>query len=160
MAKPPFGRHKLPLAPTKILTGVNMNRSRKLLVVFGLLSILITLTSCAPPTTESISAANLIGRWELVNDGETEWLDLKADGSISATITQNGFIATTLSQGQRADVSGSWQLVDSTITLQLTNSSESGLEGQVHAYKVTSLTNRSMETVNASGEKKTLRRAD
>jgi hypothetical protein len=160
MAKPPFGRHKLPLAPTKILTGVNMNRSRKLLVVFGLLSILITLTSCAPPTPENITAANIIGRWELVSDGETEWLDLKADGSVSAKIIQDGFIATTLSQGQQVDVSGSWQLADSTITLQLTNSSEPELEGQIHSYKILSITNQSMKTLNASGEQKTLRRAD
>jgi hypothetical protein len=137
-----------------------MNRSRKLLVVLGLLSILITLTSCAPPTPEKITAANLIGSWELVSEGETEWLDLKADGSLSAKITQNGFIATTLSQGARADVSGSWQLADSTITLRLTSSSEPGLEGQVHSYQILSLTDKSMDTVNANGKQKTLRRAD
>jgi hypothetical protein len=137
-----------------------MNGSRKLLVVFGLLPVLIILASCAPPTPENITAANLTGRWELISNGETEWLDLKTDGTVSAKITQNGFIATTLSQGPQADVAGSWQLADKTITLQLMSSSEPGLEGQVHSYKILSLTKQSMETVNASGQQKILRRAD
>jgi len=137
-----------------------MNRFRKLLVVCGLLPMLIILTSCAPVTHEDITAANLTGRWELVSNGETEWLNLKADGTVSAKITRNGFIATTLSQGPQVDVAGSWELDDTMITLQLMSSTEPGLEGQVHSYKIISLNNQSMQTVNASGQQKTLRRVD
>ncbi len=136
-----------------------MNRSRKLLGVLALLPILVALTSCAPPTPENIIAGNLVGRWELVSNGETEWFDLKADGSFTATINRNGFIATTLSQGLQVTTGGSWQLTDRTIALHLTTSSEPTLNGQVHSYEILNLTDRNMDTVNASGEKKTLLRA-
>ncbi len=76
-----------------------MNRSRKLLSVLGFVPLMVAFCGCGPATRESIDAANLVGRWELVSNGETEWFDLAADGSFTATIDRDGFIATTLSQG-------------------------------------------------------------
>jgi len=136
-----------------------MNRSRKLLGVLGLLPILVALAGCSPPATENITAANLVGRWELVSNGETEWFDLKADGSLTATIDRRGFIATTLSQGPQVITGGSWQLTGRTITLRLTDSSDPALNGQIHTYEILTLTDRNMETANASGEKRILLRA-
>ena len=139
-----------------------MNCSRNLvsvLVRVVALFALVALSGCGPATSETISADNLTGRWELTSDGETEWFDIAPDGSFNATIDRNGFIATTLSQGPHVSVAGTWQLSDKTISFILTTSSDPALVGQTHAYEILALTDRNMDTVDANGNKKTLIRA-
>ncbi len=75
--------------------------ARKFLGVLGSIFSAVVLAGCGPATPEAIDEDNLTGRWELEGNGETEWFDLAADGSFTATIDRNGFIATTLSQGPR-----------------------------------------------------------
>lgn len=136
-----------------------MNGFRNLLGVLGFVPILVALVGCGPTTPENVDATNLVGRWELVSNGETEWLDLAADGSFTATIDRDGFIATTLSQGPHVTTGGTWQLTNRTITFHFTNSSDPALTDQAHSYEILKLTDRSLDTVNASGKKKTLLRA-
>jgi uncharacterized protein (TIGR03066 family) len=136
-----------------------MNSPSKHLGALCFATLLLTLVGCGRTTPEKIDAANLVGRWELVSNGETEWFDIAADGSFTAKIDRNGFIATTLSQGPHVTLEGTWKLTDRTIIFQLRDSSDPSLTGQSHSYEILTLTDRSMDTVNASGQRKTLRRA-
>ena len=126
--------------------------------ILGFVITLVALVGCGPTTPETIAVVNLTGRWELTSDGQTEWFDLAADGSFTATIDRDGFIATTLSQGPHVSVEGTWHLSDRTITFNLTSSSDPALADQSHTYKILELTDRNMDTVDASGNKKTLLR--
>ena len=137
-----------------------MERPRKCLAALGLALILVAGAGCGPPTPEKIDVADLTGRWELASDGETEWFDLSADGTFTATIDRDGFIATTLSQGPHVTVTGTWQLVGRTIGFEFTSSSAPTLVEQSHSYEILALSNRKMDTVDAEGNKKTLLRAD
>ncbi len=57
-------------------------------------------------------------------------------------------------------VTGTWELVDRTIGFEITRSSAPALNGQSHRYEILALSDRSMDTVDASGNKKTLLRGD
>lgn len=135
-----------------------MKCSKKRLEVFGLGLALVAIVGCGSKTSETIDPADLAGHWELTSSDETEWFDLASDGSFTATINRNGFIATTLSQGPHIGVAGTWQLSDHTITFNLASSPEPGLVDQRHSYKILKLTNRNMDTLDARGNKKTLLR--
>lgn len=123
---------------------------------------LVAISGCAPnqepSQPESIDPAHLSGRWEIQSGDETEWFNLAVDGSFTATIDRDGFIATTLSQGPHVTVRGQWKLTGRTITFALDHSSDPNLEGQIHAYEITEVTDRSLDTVDARGNKRTLTR--
>jgi len=135
-----------------------MNCSPKRISALVLAVALVSVLGCGPTEPEPIDPAHLSGHWELKSNDETEWFDLAEDGSFTATIDRDGFIATTLAQGPHVTVEGKWQLAGRTITFELTDSSDPNLVGQSHAYEIIELTNRSMETIDASGSKKTLLR--
>ena len=128
----------------------------RLVVVLALLVITV---ACEPTTQESIDTVHISGRWELVTGDETEWFDISPGGGFSATIRSNGFLATTLSQGETITLNGRWELAGNTLTFHIEKSRDKVLIGQVHRYEVKSLTNRNMVTVDAAGRQQTLMKA-
>ena len=123
------------------------------------LALLVITAGCEPTTPEPIDAAHIAGRWELATTGETEWFDISPGGDFSATIRSNSFIATTLSQGERARLAGRWELTGNTLTFHIEKSSDEVLVGQEHRYEIESLTSGTMATVDAAGRQQTLRKA-
>ena len=124
-----------------------------------LVAVLLCVCACAPPTPEAIDAEHVAGRWTLDTGSESEWFHLEADGTYTAQIRQNGFIAATLSQGAAVDLRGDWELADRTISLTVTHSSgPKDMTGQVHSYEILELTDQEMVTSDATGRRQTLRR--
>jgi hypothetical protein len=112
----------------------------------------IALVACEPATPEPIDSAHLIGRWELQTDGETEWFHLKQDGTFTAEIRSNAFLATTIPAESGTELRGSWLLDGTTLTFHIEGSD------LPLVYELVSLTDRTLTTVSSDGTRHVLQK--
>lgn len=106
--------------------------------------------ACGPATPEPIDRTHLIGRWELQTNNETEWVHLKEDGTLSADVRGNGFLARTIPAEPGARLAGTWQLAGKVITFRIDGASAP------LTYEIVSLTDREMITVDGDGARRVL----
>ena len=99
-----------------------MNFVRALLVVL----LAVGLSACERAGTELTEPqyqTALVGDWQGNVGAESESIRFEADGSFSCQLQSNGFIGSTLGQGRKGTVSGSWVLQGDVITLDIDSAS-------------------------------------
>jgi hypothetical protein len=111
---------------------------------FGMTSIImilgIFLSSCSinlTPVPEAQYSVKIIGNWQGTVGDSKETMSINRDGTFVCHIHSTGFIATTLSQSLPGEISGTWKITGSIITMNITGSKNEHPENKIASSVIT-----------------------
>ena len=97
------------------------------------------LVSCAnnsPIVPEAEYSTKIVGRWQGTVGDSKETMSIDADGTFVCQLYPTGFIANTLSQGERGTIRGTWNITGAAITLRITGEKNERLENRIAASTI------------------------
>ena len=106
------------------------------IVVFVLGSCLVSCTTNTSTIPEAEYPTKIVGRWQGTVGDSKEIMSISGDGTFVCQLYPTGFIANTLSQGERGTIRGTWNITGAAITLRITGEKNERLENRIAASTI------------------------
>lgn len=113
------------------------------------------ITACANDSaviSETEYSTKIVGQWFGTAGGLKESITLNHDSTFVCEVYPMGFIANTLSQGERGSINGNWKITGATITLNITGEKNERVENKVALSRIISLKKNELVLKSDKGE--------